>query len=35
MLTREVLPVLRRRLELIAIFAGASAFTFWLTVTTC
>jgi hypothetical protein len=31
MLQREVLPVLRRRLEVIAIFAGSCAMTFWVT----
>jgi hypothetical protein len=31
MLQREVLPVLRRRLEVAAIFVGSCALTFWVT----
>ncbi len=32
-LTREVLPVLRIRLELVAFFAGVSALSFWASMT--
>ncbi len=34
MLHREVLPVIRRRLELAAFFTGVSAVSFWLSALT-
>lgn len=32
-LHREVLPVMRRRLELVALFVGFSALSFWASMT--